>query len=129
MVHGETGGELAAPIFADFFKMALKDKPAIPFRLPPDIRQVRVNKHTGQRTDPSDPDAIMEYFKPGTEPAEGYATANGETPGMQPTGWGSSTTSAGGWGATTGAPPAAGGYPPAGAGYPASRAPSAGGLY
>lgn len=129
MGHGETGGELAAPIFADFFKMALKDKPAIPFRLPPDIRQVRVNKHTGQRTDPSDPDAIMEYFKPGTEPAEGYATANGETPGMQPTGWGSSTTSAGGWGATTGAPPAAGGYPPAGAGYPASRAPSAGGLY
>ena len=37
MGHGETGGELAAPIFADFFKMALKDKPAVPFRTPPDL--------------------------------------------------------------------------------------------
>ena len=75
MGHGETGGELAAPIFADFFKLALKDKPAVPFRTPPDIRQVRVNRRTGQRTDPNDPDAITEYFKPGTEPGDGYATA------------------------------------------------------
>ena len=52
MGHGETGGELAAPIFADFFKMVLKDKPAVPFRTPPDILQVRVNRRTGQRTDP-----------------------------------------------------------------------------
>ena len=75
MGHGETGGELAAPIFADFFKMVLKDKPAVPFRTPPDILQVRVNRRTGQRTDPNDPDAITEYFKPGTEPSDGYATA------------------------------------------------------
>jgi penicillin-binding protein 1A len=124
MGHGETGGELAAPIFADFFKLALKDKPAIPFRTPPDIRQVRINKHTGQRTDPSDPDAIVENFKPGTEPAEGYATAGAEEPG-QPGGWGASST-AGGWGPSSGAPQT---YPPGGGGYPVSRAPSAGGLY
>ena len=46
MGHGETGGGVAAPIFADFFKLALKDKPDVPFRTPPDIRMVMVNKHT-----------------------------------------------------------------------------------
>ena len=31
----ETGGATAAPIFRDFMKEALTDKPAIPFRIPP----------------------------------------------------------------------------------------------
>ena len=81
MGHGETGGGTAAPIFADFFKLALKDKPGTPFRTPPDIRMVMVNKQTGLRTDRNDPDAIEEYFKPGTEPAEGYPVAEGERAG------------------------------------------------
>jgi penicillin-binding protein 1A len=109
MGHGETGGELAAPIFADFFKLALKDKPAIPFRTPSDIKLVLVNKRTGLRTDRNDPDAIEEYFKPGTEPEEGYATAGGEE---QPGGWGASPVPApapGGWGASPQPTPA--GYP------------------
>jgi len=154
MGHGETGGELAAPIFADFFKMALKDKPAVPFRTPADIRQVRVNKRTGQRTDPADPDAITEYFKPGTEPPEGYATASASYPaagdpqpgygGGQPGGYGQQggypgessggwrqppQPQSGGWGQPQPTPPAqpgtVGGYPP-----PYGRtAPSPGGLY
>ncbi|WP_251134128.1 penicillin-binding protein 1A [Rhodomicrobium sp. Az07] len=146
MGHGETGGELAAPIFADFFKMALKDKPAVPFRTPADIRQVRVNKRTGQRTDPADPDAITEYFKPGTEPPEGYATASasypvagdqqqdysqqGGYPGDNNGGWRQPPQpSSGGWGQPQPTPPnqqgTVGGYPP-----PYGRtAPSPGGLY
>ena len=52
MGHGETGGGVAAPIFADFFKLALKDKPDVPFRTPPDIRMVMVNKHTGTEDGP-----------------------------------------------------------------------------
>ncbi len=114
MGHGETGGELAAPIFRDFFKLALKDKPAIPFRTPSDIRQVRINKKTGQRTDPSDPDAIIEYFKPGTEPPEGYATVSSGQDGQ------------GGWGATPG-----GGWEPSNnpGGSPYGRDPRPGGLY
>ncbi len=120
MGHGETGGELAAPIFADFFKMALKDKPAIPFRTPPGIRQVRVNKRTGQRTDPNDPDAIVEYFKPGTEPPEGYAIA---APGFQTEEQQSGATS--GWGANPEPSfPSSRGFPPS---Y--GREPRAGGLY
>ena len=127
MGHGETGGELAAPIFADFFKMVLKDKPAVPFRTPPDLRQVRVNKRTGQRTDPNDPDAITEYFKPGTEPSEGYATAADYSPQDRPRGyssWGSSSPSQ--WGAPPPPPPGGGGgFPP----QPYGREPRAGGLY
>jgi penicillin-binding protein 1A len=126
MGHGETGGELAAPIFADFFKMVLKDKPAVPFRTPPDILQVRVNRRTGQRTDPNDPDAITEYFKPGTEPSEGYATAADYSTQERPRGpWGPPNPSP--WGAPPQQPPQGeGGYPPP---PPYGREPRAGGLY
>ncbi len=133
MGHGETGGELAAPIFADFFKMALKDKPAVPFRTPSDLRQVRINKRTGQRTDPNDPDAIIEYFKPGTEPPEGYATAAGYSTEeqQQPNGfgsWGPSSNPAP-WGtAPQPRPPSSAGtvyQPPS----PYGHEPRAGGLY
>jgi penicillin-binding protein 1A len=123
MGHGETGGELAAPIFRDFFKLALKDKPAIPFRTPSDIRQVRINKKTGQRTDPSDPDAIIEYFKPGTEPPEGYATVyQGQGDQQEQGGWGPNPNS-GSWGASTTSRPYDGGSSPYG------RDPRPGGLY
>ncbi len=33
--RGATGGHLAAPIVRDFLKVALADKPAVPFRVPP----------------------------------------------------------------------------------------------
>jgi penicillin-binding protein 1A len=134
MGHGETGGELAAPIFADFFKMALKDKPAVPFRTPPGIVQVRVNKKTGLRTDPNDPEAIAEYFKPGTEPAEGYATAAAYPTQQQPEQQGEY---GGGWGSSSSARPWGGGQQPRSPGpgnsqgdYPPyGREPRAGGLY
>ena len=128
MGHGETGGELAAPIFADFFKTVLKDKPAVPFRTPPDILQVRIDRFTGQRTDPSDPNAITEYFKPGTEPSEGYATAadySGQDRSRGYSGWGAPPPGPGPWGGPPQMPPPGGpGGPP-----PYGRAPSAGGLY
>jgi penicillin-binding protein 1A len=69
----ETGGVVAAPIFRDFMAAALKDKPAIPFRIPPGIELVRVNPETGQRARAGDKNVIYEAFKPGTEP-------NGEGP-------------------------------------------------
>ena len=46
----------------------LADKPAIPFRIPPDIRLVRVNSTTGQPAKPGDSRVILEAFKPGTIP-------------------------------------------------------------
>ena len=66
--HKETGASSAAPIFQEFMEKALKGQPAIPFRIPPGIRLVRVNSKTGQPTSPDDHNVILEAFKPGTEP-------------------------------------------------------------
>ena len=63
-----TGKPVAAPVFRDFMSAALKDKPAIPFRIPPGIRLVRVDATTGQLARPGDKNVIYEAFKPGTEP-------------------------------------------------------------
>ena len=38
-----------APIFRDFMKMALKDTPDTPFRVPPGIKLISVDVHTGMR--------------------------------------------------------------------------------
>jgi penicillin-binding protein 1A len=64
----ETGAMVSAPAFRDFMMTALKDKPAIPFRIPSGIRLVRVSAKTGQLAKPGDRDVIYEAFKPGTEP-------------------------------------------------------------
>lgn len=64
----ETGSSAAAPIFRDFMKDALEGQPAIPFRIPPGIRLVRVNPSTGLLATPQDRRVILEAFKPGTEP-------------------------------------------------------------
>lgn len=66
--HREAGGSVAAPIFRDFMKEALADKPATPFRIPPGIRLVRINQETGQLARAGDKRVIFEAFKPGTEP-------------------------------------------------------------
>ncbi len=64
----ETGGGIAAPMFRDFMKEALKDKPATPFRVPPGISLVRVEHDTGRPAQPGDRHVIMEAFKLGTSP-------------------------------------------------------------
>ncbi|MEE9140487.1 MAG: penicillin-binding protein 1A [Alphaproteobacteria bacterium] len=66
----ETGSSVAAPIFRDFMKEALDGKPAIPFRVPPGIRLVRVNAVTGLPAMSGDRNIILEAFRPGTEPTE-----------------------------------------------------------
>ena len=68
--RGETGSSVAAPIFRDFMEAALRDKPAIPFRIPPGIRLVRVDAETGLVARGSGKGVILEAFKPGTEPIQ-----------------------------------------------------------
>ena len=70
-----TGGHLAAPIVRDFMKMALADKPAVPFRVPPGIKLIRVDSKSGTRAGPGDGKVILEAFKPGTAPPDGYSVA------------------------------------------------------
>ncbi len=67
----ETGSSVAIPIFQNFMAEAMKDRPAIPFRVPPGLRMVRVDAATGALASPSDKNAIWEAFIPGTEPQEG----------------------------------------------------------
>ena len=64
----EQGASVAAPIFRAFMADALSDKPAIPFRIPPNIRLVRVNSTSGQPARPGDRRVILEAFKSGTVP-------------------------------------------------------------
>ena len=68
-----TGGHLSAPIAKDFLKAALADKPAMPFKVPPGIKLIRVDVKTGQRATPDTQSAILEAFKPGTAPPDSSA--------------------------------------------------------
>ncbi|MBS0185260.1 MAG: penicillin-binding protein 1A [Proteobacteria bacterium] len=63
----EEGGKLAAPIFGDFMKQALKGQPSIPFKRPSGLKFKRVNLDTGEPTSLKDKNAIVEGFKPGTD--------------------------------------------------------------
>jgi penicillin-binding protein 1A len=71
--RGATGGHLAAPIVKEFLKVALVDKPAAPFRVPPGIKLVRVDLKSGTRAGPNTERAILEAFKPGTAPPDSYS--------------------------------------------------------
>jgi penicillin-binding protein 1A len=80
-----TGGELAAPIVADFMKLALKDTAAIPFHVPRAIELIPINAVNGKRAIFGQEGTILEAFKPGDEPPEntrliGLASAGGGAP-------------------------------------------------
>jgi penicillin-binding protein 1A len=66
---GETGGHVAAPIWARFMERALENQPILDFPVPPGITFVWVNRHTGRRTLPGGGNALLECFRRGTEPA------------------------------------------------------------
>jgi penicillin-binding protein 1A len=74
----EQGATAAAPIFRDFMKGALADQPATPFRVPPGIDLVTIDRHSGALVNSGNPGAIQEAFKSGTEP--GLASADSDQP-------------------------------------------------
>ncbi len=76
-----TGGLVAAPIARDFLIAALKDKPAIPFRIPPGIKLVRIDRHTGARATADNPESIVEAFKPDSDPPDASNLAQSEVDG------------------------------------------------
>ncbi len=106
MGKGATGGGVASPIFRDFMKWALADQPAIPFRVPPGIKLVRIDAKTGMRAQPGDKRTILEAYKPNEEPSDPFSFVT--YPGVNVEGQ-------------------AGGGVSAGSGF--SRQPQAGGLY
>jgi penicillin-binding protein 1A len=79
MGHAAQGGRIAAPVFKQWAKTALKDQPRVPFVAPPGIRWARIDRATGRRVygtfptteDPKSP-VIWEAFQPQTEPRRAY---------------------------------------------------------
>jgi penicillin-binding protein 1A len=102
--HGQQGAAVAAPIWHQFMAAALKDRPAVPFPMPPDLTLAQWDSGHGMRTD---------AFKPGQVP--GAST-------MPPIGGETGT-------ALATAPPGAPGSGPAAGSSPAGVDSSLGGLY
>ncbi|MFO1114198.1 MAG: penicillin-binding protein 1A [Beijerinckiaceae bacterium] len=67
----------AAPIFRDFMMAALKDKPDVPFRVPPGIKLISIDPRTGLRANGQG--SILEAFKPGTAPPDTYSVIGDAT--------------------------------------------------
>ena len=68
------GGTIAAPIFREFAAVAMKDMPVVPFKIPPGMRMIRIDRRSGRRvaggwpTDDPKSGIIWEAFKPANEP-------------------------------------------------------------
>lgn len=73
MPGNATGGAVALPVFTAFMTSALEGVPAVPFRVPPELRLVRVEAATGRIPAGNGSAVILEAFLPGTEPEQGYA--------------------------------------------------------
>ena len=91
-----TGGQLAAPIVAEFMGQALKNRPAIPFRVPAGVQLIPIDPKSGQRAAYGEANVILEAFKPGEDPST-TTVVIGET--IVPIGTGSAAS---GGGITTG---------------------------
>jgi penicillin-binding protein 1A len=65
---GEQAAVVAAPIFRDFMRDALKDTPPAEFRIPPGVQLYRVSPTTGLPPAPGET-AIWLAFKDGTNPS------------------------------------------------------------
>ena len=64
----EQGASVAAPIFKNFMKAALINKPDIPFRIPKGVRLVRIDAKTGLIAEQNTKRVLLEAFTPGSEP-------------------------------------------------------------
>jgi len=73
IARGASGGHTAAPIVKDFLKIALADKPAVPFRVPPGIKLIRIDPKSGMRIAAGSSGGLLEAFKPGTAPPDSYS--------------------------------------------------------
>ncbi len=64
----ETGSSVAAPIFQAIMTEALADQPGLPFRVPEQVRLIRIDSRTGTAARAGDEKVIWEAFAPGMEP-------------------------------------------------------------
>lgn len=78
----EYGSTVALPIWIEFMEVALKNQPEMMREPPPGIVSVLINKKTGKRASPGDPDGMFEYIQEDLlykiEPEEAKATETTE---------------------------------------------------
>jgi penicillin-binding protein 1A len=67
---GETGSRAAAPIWVDYMRAALADRPVRDFPVPESIVFARVDRKTGLLAGANSDDAVFQAFVAGTEPTE-----------------------------------------------------------
>lgn len=65
---GETGARAALPIWIEFMKRALHNRPIQYFDMPDDVVKVRIDPITGLLAADNAPNAVKALFKKGTEP-------------------------------------------------------------
>ncbi len=66
----EYGGTAALPIWIDFMREALRDRPVIERNMPPGLVTVRIDPKTGLRAQIDQAEAIFEIFRTEQAPAE-----------------------------------------------------------
>jgi penicillin-binding protein 1A len=67
---GETGGRTAIPIWVDYMRAALADRPVREFAVPEQIVFARIDRKTGLLADASNEDTVFQSFLTDTEPTE-----------------------------------------------------------
>jgi penicillin-binding protein 1A len=72
---GETGSRAAAPIWVDFMRVALENRPVREFPIPEPIVFARIDRKTGLLANADSTDAVFQAFLAGTEPTERDDTA------------------------------------------------------
>ena len=68
--HGETGSRAAAPIWVDYMRAALEDRPARDFAVPELIEFARIDRKTGLLAGGGTAPTVFQPFLQGTVPTE-----------------------------------------------------------
>jgi penicillin-binding protein 1A len=80
---GETGSRAAAPIWIEYMRSALSERPMRDFAVPDDIVFARIDRKTGLLADPSSEETVFQAFLADTEPTETATTATRSTEGRR----------------------------------------------
>ena len=75
MGEGETGANVASPVFANFMRQALANVPPTPFRIPSGVRLVRIDYMTGLLASAASQQTIVEAFRAGSEPTSAVSAS------------------------------------------------------
>ena len=80
---GETGSRAAAPIWVDYMRVALADRPIGDFPVPEPIVFARIDRKTGLLAASGSTDTVFQAFVSGTEPTENDTTARTTSEGRR----------------------------------------------